>query len=347
MRGTPFATPSPTTMRTTLRLVTRLLLALSLLAAAPAAQKIKLATLVPEGSVWDKSLRLYADTCARGTGGRVKFRIYPGGVAGDEPDVMRKVRVGQLQGGLFTMSGLGDVVPALRVFEIPLFFRSEEEVAFVLESLDQELRRRLEEKDLVLLHWSHAGWLRFFSTKPVHTVDELKSLKHFVWAGDHRMAKWYQEGGFRPVQLAATDMMTGLQTGLIEAMPCTGLMANSLQWFRQAEYMLNYPVAPLLGGTVISKKVWDKMRPEDRELLLREGVGTQETLMVEVPRQEASAVDEMARRGLKLTTPTGNMDRWFELSGYFAERMSAELIPADVVREATELLERYRAQEGG
>lgn len=308
--------------------------------------QLKIATLVPQGSVWDKSLRDLGEECQNSTDGRVRFKIYPGGVAGDEPDILRKMRIGQLHGGVFTMSGLGDIEPSVRVFEIPLFFRSDEEVAYVLEKMDAEFRRRLEAKGIVLLHWGNAGWLKFFSTEPARTVADLKRLKQFVWAGDQRLASWYQEGGFHPVPLAATDMLTGLKTGLIESLPSTSLTALSLQWFRTADYMLDYRVAPLLGGTVVTKKAWEELSPADREKVLAAAEHAQAFQMTEVPVQDARAVEEMKKRGLTVVEPDMSQGEtpWLGIADFFANKMRTGLVPPEILDEVTRHLADFRSR---
>ena len=187
--------------------------------------KLKLATLVPEGSLWDKALRRMGTTIQEGTANRVALQIYPGGVAGDEPDLLRKMRIGQLHAAMLSSSGLGDIDSSFLVFQIPLLFRTDEEVQHVLQELSPVFEQRLRDKGFVLLHWGHAGWLQIFSTKPIDSYASFQGMKQFVWGSESQLGSWYQELGLRPVPLSATDVLTGLQTGLIEALPVTPLAA--------------------------------------------------------------------------------------------------------------------------
>jgi TRAP-type C4-dicarboxylate transport system substrate-binding protein len=324
------------------------LCALLLVAAVPAAQKpveFKIATLVPEGSLWDKQERAFGEDARAATGERVRFKYYAGGVAGDEPDVLRKMRLGQLHGGVFTLSGLGDVLPDLRVMDIPLFIRSEEEAEHLLRELDGHFRAELEKKGIVVLHWGHVGWMRFFSTKPVTKPADLRALKQFVWAGQGNMARWYQEAGFQPVPLAATDMLTGLKTGLIEALPGAPLVALALQWFRSAPYMLDYPILPLLGAMVVDAKAWQKLSDEDRAAVLAAATRVEERVFAEIPSQEKLAIEEMAKRGLTVTRmDEASQEEWFALADHFAERMSQNMISKEILKRSQDVLKEYRAR---
>ncbi|MGB5881593.1 MAG: TRAP transporter substrate-binding protein DctP, partial [Thermoanaerobaculia bacterium] len=194
-----------------------------------AATVIKLATLVPDGSVWDKALKEMGADWKESSDGRVTLRIYPGGVAGDEPDVVRKMRIGQIQAASLTVTGLSEIDPAFKVFTIPLFYDSYEELLFVLEAMEPYLAAKLEARGFVFVHWGHAGWVHLFSKDPIRQIDDLKQQKLFVWAGQDDMVQWWMRSGFKPVALAATDIMTGLQTGMIEVLPTTPLAALNLQ----------------------------------------------------------------------------------------------------------------------
>ncbi len=203
-----------------------LVLAAGLLAAAaatPAAAKdvLKLATLAPQGSVWDNALREMGARWTKESAGAVELRIYPGGVAGDEADVVRKIRIGQFQGAALTVTGLAEIDSAFAAFEIPMLFESWDEVDRVLAKLRPELERRLAEKGYVLLLWGHGGWVHLFSRQPIRGVDDLKKQKLFVWAGDDAQVQQWRKNGFQPVALAATDVAMGFQTRMIDVLPTT------------------------------------------------------------------------------------------------------------------------------
>jgi TRAP-type C4-dicarboxylate transport system substrate-binding protein len=302
---------------------------------------VKLATLAPDGSVWHKILKEMGNEWRERTEGRVTLRIYAGGVAGDDPDMVRKIRIGQLHAGSLTVAGLGDIDPAFGVFSIPLFFDSEREFSYVLEQLTEELRARLEAKGFVLLHWGHGGWVHLFSKTPVSTVSDLKKVKMFTWAGDDSIFQVWKGAGFHPVALAATDILTGLQTGLIDGLPTTPLAALSMQWFRHTDYMLEPGIAPLLGATVISKKAWSRISGPDRAAVLQASRRVQQRLMVEIPRKDLEAVEEMKRRGLVVVGVESeeHLADWRQT----AESLSAEMRGSVVPEAILELALRYRS----
>lgn len=321
------------------------------LAPAPAAAQagvVKLATLVPEGSVWDKALREMGAQWSASTQGRVTLRVYPGGVAGDEPDVVRKMRIGQLQAAAVTTAGLAAIDPAFNVFNIPMFFGSYPELYATLDALEPVLRQRLEAKGFELLSWGHGGWVYFFTKPAVSSVEGLRRTKMFVWAGDDHMVQLWKSYGFQPVALAATDIMTGLQTGMIDAYPTTPLLGLTLQWYRQTPNMVGMGLAPLVGGLIMTKSAWAKIAEADRAKILEACRRLEKRLEVEVPKQDTTAVAEMQKRGLSVNPVSGAAAAEFRATAEkFATGMTGARVPAEVLALARRERDAFRARAGG
>ena len=188
--------------------------------------------------------------------------------------------------------------------------------------------------------------MNLFTAKPIYSPADLKRLKMFVWAGDNKMTQWWKTNGYHPVPLAATDVMTGLTTGMIEALPATPLYALSLQWYRPAPNMLDLPIAPLIGATVIDKKTWNGLSAADQAALRQLAKRMQQHLSQSVPPQDQKAIDEMAHRGLTVTKPRNadEVKAWDEAAKQFAASMRQVVVPAEAFDEATKVRDRYRAQ---
>ncbi len=299
------------------------------LSSVPAsAVSLKLATLVPEGSIWDKALREMGDQWKRETQGRVSLRIYAGGVAGSESDILRKMRIGQLQAATLTVTGLEQIDPSFGVLSMPLFYDSFEEYLHVLDALSPRLEAKLEAKGYVLLHWGYGGWARFFSRAPVRNIEDLRKQKIYVTAGGDGMFAMWRDNGFRPVALAPTDIMTGFQTGMIDVVATTPLAALSLQWFRQASFMQETGLAPLGGATIVKLRDWNKIDEADRKLLLAHASALEERLRKEIPEQDLIAIEEMSKRGLTVT-PADRSAEWHSTATRLAESMRGKLVPAE------------------
>ena len=281
------------------RLILVALAALAL-SRAPLAQPaaIKLATVVPDGSIWDKSLKQMGNDWKSATGDRVSLTVFSGGSQGDEPTVLRKMRLNALQGASLTVVGLASIDWSFNVFNIPFFFQSYDELNDVIETLTPLLKQRVESKGFVLVHWGHGGWLQVFSKQPLQSVADLKRAKLYTSAGDDTMTQWYKANGFQPRAMAMTDVLTGLTTGMIDALPTTPIAAVSFQWFKQTPYMLDVGISPIVGATVLNKKVWDGLSAADRAKMTEISMKVEKQLQVDVPKQDGLATLLMQNQGL-------------------------------------------------
>jgi TRAP-type C4-dicarboxylate transport system substrate-binding protein len=321
-------------------------IAMLTLAASPARAQtvpIKLATVVPDGSVWDKSLKKMGTDWSQATEGRVSLTVFAGGSQGDEPTVLRKMRLNALQGASLTVVGLGSIDASFNVFNIPFFFQSYDELNAVADKLTPLLRQRAEGKGFVLVHWGHGGWLQVFSKKPLQTVADLKGVRLYTSAGDDRMTQWYKANGFQPRAMAMTDILTGLTTGMLDALPAPPLGALSFQWYKQTPYMLDIGLTPLVGATVLTKRTWESVSAADRAKLLEIASGVEKQLQGDVPKQDAMAVTLMGTQGLKVTKATGS--EWQQIAESLAKTMRGEMVPPDIFDLAVKERDAFRQRK--
>lgn len=301
---------------------------------------IKLATVVPDSSIWDKELKQMAAEWKQATGDRVTLTVFSGGAQGDETSVLRKMRLDTLQAASLTVIGLAQIDPAFNVFNIPFFFQSYDELNAVVERLTPTLRQRVEAKGFALLNWGHGGWLQVFSKRPVKSIADLKTLKLYTSAGDDRMTQFYKSNGYTPRAMAMTDVLTGLTTGMIEGLPTPPVAALAFQWNRQTPYMLDIGLAPVVGATVITRKTWMRISEADREKLLASAVAVEQRLQASVPKQDALAVLLMQQQGLTVTKASG--PEWRAEADKLGATMRGEMVPRDIFDLATRERDAFR-----
>ena len=313
------------------------------LGAAPVV--IKLGTVVPDGSVWHKILRQMGADWRKETGGRITLQVYAGGTQGTESAMIKRMNFNQLQAASFSVIGLTEIDDAFNVFSIPMFYDSYDELNHVMAELTPALDARLQAKGFRRLNWGHGGWVYIFSKTPVRSIDDVRKLKLFTSAGDDRTVQWYKHNGFNPVPLAVSDMMTSLQTGMVQAIPVTPLSALAFQWYQQTPYMLDLGLAPLVGANVMSLQAWNRISPEDQQAVLAAAVKAEKQLDTEVPKQDADALAEMKKRGLKVTH--ADDAEWRKAAVSFAQSMRGGMVPADIYDMALAARDAYRKSHGG
>jgi TRAP-type transport system periplasmic protein len=312
-------------------------------AAQGPAAAIKLATLVPEGSVWDKNIKQMADEWKTATGGRVTVTVFNGGSQGDEPTVLRKMRLDALQAASFSAVGLGNIDASFNVFDLPFFFDSYDELNYVQDKVTPAIRKNAEKKGFVFLNWGALGWAQVFTKRPVQTIEDLKTIKLYTSAGNDRMVQWFKANGFQPRAMAMTDIMTGLSTGMIDGMPSTPLAAMLFQWNRQAPYMLDIGLAPIVGASVISQKAWNAIPAADKPKLLEAAAGVEKRLRADVPKLDENAVAIMTKNGLTVTKASG--PEWKTQLDSLAKTMRGEMVPPDIFDIAVKARDEFRKSQ--
>ncbi len=312
------------------------------------AQTIKLGTLAPEGSPWYNIIRDMAETWKESSGGRIKVRIYPGGVAGDVGDMVRKMRVGQLHAATLSGVGLSQIAPEIQALMMPMMLASYEELDYVMDRITPKLEAILEAKGFKVLNWGDAGWVHFFTQTPVVRPEDLKPLRLFVWAGDTATVEAWKDAGYHPVPLAATEIHTGLQSGLINAFSTTPLAALSFQWFGLAKHMTDLKWAPLVGGTVISMRKWQRIPDDVKPLLLQSAHEAGARILSETRKLGDEAVEAMKKYGLVVhPVPPDVVAHWERSARAAYPKLIGKIVPAPMVAEVERLRNEYRALHAG
>jgi TRAP-type C4-dicarboxylate transport system substrate-binding protein len=319
------------------------------LAAMPAlAQTIKLGTLAPEGSPWYNAFRDIAEAWKTASGGTIHFRIYAGGVAGDDPDMVRKMRIGQLHAAALTGAGLAEIAPEIQALQMPMMFDSYAELDYVRERLAPQLEAIFAAKGFKVLNWGEAGWVQFFAHRPVMRPEDLKPLKLFTWAGDTTYVEAWKDAGYHPVPLPATEIHTALQSGLINAFSTTPLAALSFQWFGLAKHMTDLKWAPLVGAMVMTMPKWRELPEAMQPDLLQIAREVGARLQGEGRKLNEEAIAVMQKHGLVVHPVSPEAVAYWERSARAAyPKLLGKVVPAVMVAEVERLRNEYRATRQG
>ena len=318
--------------------------------AAEARQKVRLATLMPKDTSGHKALTAMADRLRQTTGGRVDItNIYTDGVMGSESDMLRRIRAGQLHAALLTAGGLAEIERSVICLQdMPLLFGSLEEFTAVRDSMLQRFRERMLEKGFMLLFLGDAGWVRYFSKTKALLPDDFRRLKLFANRNDDKYIKTMRRAGFQPVPLEFTDILQALSSGnMLDALACPPFYALAGQFYTAAQHMVELNWAPMVGGAVISRKVWDPLSDADKEALLKVAVETGKAIETSSRRESDEAVAAMKKRGLQVhTLDAPAKAAWDKFATELRGMVRGELVPADLFDEVTRAVQAQRAKAG-
>lgn len=266
---------------------------------------LKFATLAPQGSTWMKDFDAWGKALATQSQGRLTVKFYPGGISGDEPDMLRKIRFGQLQGAALSGHGIGEIFPPARVLETPFLFRDPAEIDAVRARIQPVIDAGFRKNQYELLAWMEVGNIHFFSTKPLASLDELAHRRIWQWQGDQFIDAFFNANGWSPVVLPITEVYTGLSTGLVDTVVSTPLASIALQWAGKTPYMSSQPMATGIGAVVVSNRFFAGLPADLQALLKSTGEGLSQKLIVDTRRDDQKSLAVLAKR----TRPMVGLDK--------------------------------------
>lgn len=307
---------------------------------------IRLGTLLPSGTAQHQALQEMGEQWRTASGGNVRLTLYPDGRLGGEAEMVRKLRIGQINGGLFSVVGLAEIDPGVAGLQLmPMVFNSWDEVDHVREQLRGRLEERLRAKGFEVLFWADAGWVRFFSKEAVVSPADFKRMKIFVWAGDQPQLEMMQSLGYRAVSLETTDILLGLNTGLVSTVPMPPLYALAGQMQTAAPHMLDLKWCPIVGAALVRSETWEKLSPETRARLRPAAETAGQKIRARGRLEDEESVRALQSRGLKVEslTPEARTE-WRRLVEQVYPKVRGTMVPADIFDAVMASLAEYKAK---
>jgi TRAP-type C4-dicarboxylate transport system substrate-binding protein len=305
---------------------------------------IKFATVAPEGSTWMKVMREYDQAVRKESNGKLGFKIYPGMVHGDEKDVLRKIKLGQLHSTGITGVGMTSIAPEVRILDAPFLFRNYDEVDLIYRTFGDEFNKAIEKGGYLNLGWAEVGFVYVFTKIPVKTTDDLKNIKFWMWEGDPIAEAAFNAMNVKPIPISINDVLTSLQTGLIEGVYSPPLASLALQWFSRVKYMLKTSLANSMGAVVISRKKFDDMPKDIQEILTRNGKIYMEKLTKLSRQDNEKAITTLKNNGIIIIDPPSltGQETYEEIGKKARQSLVGKLFTQDLVDRVEKTLSEYR-----
>jgi len=310
------------------------------------AQTIKIGSIAPDRSPWDDALKEIAREWATITNGQVKLKIYPGGIAGGEEDMIRKMKVGTLGGAILTNIGLTKIDPDAFVLTTPFLFHSEKEMAFVMKRLNPIFEKQIKEKGFQVVIWTMSGWVNFFSKYPVLYPQDMKKHKLAFSTGEPELEQAWKKSGYHIVPTELKDMMMSLQSGMVEAFYLPPLVAGSGQYFAMAPHMLSLNIAPLVGGLVIVDRIWEKIPQNFKGPMMAAVDRVSAKLAGETEALEKKALESMKKNGLIIhEAPADSLAKWKEAAEKGMDELVGKVFSKEIYEQLLQILQEFREKK--
>jgi len=293
---------------------------------------LRIASLAPAGSSWMKVLNAWKTTLETETEGRLKLRFYPGGSQGDERDFVRKMRVGQLDGGVVTMSGMSLLVRPMVILVLPDFLDTYEELDRVRLKMSKEFEKMFEDEGFMMVAWGDAGKTRLFSKKKIERPSDIKSMRPWLWKDDLIFIEFYDVIGASAVRLGVPEVYPGLQTNMIDVVTSSALTAVALQWYTRVKYMTGHNSSIIAGGMVMRKEKIDGLPTDLKEAFLRTSKRVETLLNKSIRRDDKKAYDVVIKKGIIATDTSKYKAEWAEAAKQVRDRMTGRVFSKSLLQ---------------
>ena len=301
---------------------------------------IKLATLAPEGTEYYNLLLEMGQRWQEETDGQVMLRIYPNGVVGRESDTIRKMRIGQIQASAMSSIGLADLTDKIQAFTIPMIYKDYDDVERVKSVMFDDISDGLSESGFKLLFLVDIGWVYWFSVNEIVVPEDLRNAKIYTTAGDYVTVELFKRFGFNAIPVSETDILTGLQTGMINSMQTVPILSLSSGWFALMPNMLDLKWAVFIGAVIVDERVWSKIRPEHQKVMMKVAQEIGKKYQENGRKTDAQAIEMMKEYGMNVKTPT---DEELKIWDDFKEKIMPDVIdtyvPKDIYDKVTSAID--------
>lgn len=322
-------------------IVLLLLVGTVLLVAKPI--EIKIGSPAPKGSPWDDALKKIAAEWKNISGGEINVTIYPGGIAGDEGDMIRKMRTNNLQAGVFTSLGLNQMYQDTLALSVPFLIRNDKEFDYVLDRVGPKLEADIEKAGFKVVAWTNVGWLRFFGKRPIIKPDDLKRQKMASANSDAALAQAFKSLGFNTVPLSNSEVMPALSSGMVEACYAIPLAAAAYQWFGIANNMCDIPFSPVMGAIVLSDRTWNRIPDNIRQDLKDAADRAAVDMYKQTAKLESEAMKIMLANGLVVNKSTeSDVNTWRDEFGRGIDMIAGSTFSREIYESITRALQAYR-----
>ena len=289
------------------------------------ARVLKIATVSPDGAMWMQEMRAGAAEIKEKTEGRVVFKFYPGGVMGTDESVLRKIRIGQLHGGAVTTSSMARIYPDMSIYELPYLFSSLDEVDYVRGKMDNTLVANLEKNGFITFGFAEGGFSYMMSDKALDSVADVSKQKVWIPDGNEVGEAVFSSAKIAPVPLPIADVLTGLQTGLIDTVITSPIGAIALQWHTKIKYLMDEPLTYFSAILVVDNRAFKKLSEQDQQIVRDVMAAAFKRIDAQNRKDNVAAKEALRKQGIQFVKLTDkSAEEWRKIGDKAMKKLEQE-----------------------
>lgn len=304
---------------------------------------IRVATMAPRTPRFALEEKRANQDLAAATEGRVQFQTYYGGSAGDEQTVLRKIRAGQIDGAFLGVDVVSQFVRQALVLMAPQTFRNYKQVDAVRKELAPEFNDEAYKNGFHIIAWWDAGKVRIFSSHPIKSFDDLRRGRPWLYPSSPLLREFYKMIGVTGVPLDLPEVYGGLQTGMIDTVWISPILATALRWTVKTQYVSARPVNIIQGAVVLSRKTYEKMTPTDQQAIDRLTRQNSQKAQDRFREDDEKAYTKILQRGFTAVEFT-NPDEWQKAGKQLRERMIGRIYDKALLARVEKIAAQYADQ---
>ena len=179
---------------------------------------------------------------------------------------------------------------------------------YVRQQMDADLAAGFDEHNFVIFGFV-GSFSMILSNEPVRNRADLRGKKVWLPEGDVVTFEALKALNLSPVSLPVTDVLTALQTGLLDVAAIPPEIAIALQWHTRVKYFTDMPVLFAMSFLAIDKRTFVRLTADDQAIVQEELTDVYAKMDADASSTSVDAMNALVNIGIKKIEPDeGELD---------------------------------------
>jgi len=251
-----------------------------------------------------KAALMFAENVEKRTHGAIKIQIFPDNQLGSPPEMLEQNILGAIDMSLGTQGQLDKYSKKFAVVMLPFVFKDYEHAYKVLDGPFMKWAAPdLEKQGLIFLaNWEYGFRNLTNNVRPINTPDDVKGLK-IRTPPEIQLQAAMEALGAIVTKIAFPELYMALKQGVVDGQenPLSVIYHNKYYETQKYLAITNHVYNSMVH--VMSKKVWDKLTPEQQTIIKEESKKAGDFMRKEIQEEEKTLIKKLEEKGMQVTRP--------------------------------------------